>query len=414
MKVLVQRVSQASVEVDGLVESRIGVGAVVLVAFHDGDSLKAVDSLAAKVIKLKLWPEVTEAEGHWSTTVADTGNEVLVLLQQTLTAEFHADTPDMKAAMPDDEASHLFNVFLKKLRTEYQEEMVVGSIIHSQSRVEIHSDGFAFFQLSVGDEPGRSRQGPPGRGPEETSIASLTKMLHTIPTVPRGQATSEAGRVFRIVSLARVRAAISAASPAQSRDFAAAFSAAGRFFSPQQQEQILALTGYSCGADDEDDEAEPYTPPGDDEDGGAGVLRGQQADTRPDMRGRAAPETPATHPWLQPSARNHGKGYKGKGKGKPGKVYRSAGIASLADSAQIHGNSSAGYQFAQHARYSEHELHFMKTTKDEPWEGEDGDGGEDGGATKKRRLVTEPPRRPKGTPTVAPMCPPTDGAGEDV
>lgn len=138
---------------------------------------------------------------------------------------------------------------------------------------------------------------------------------------------------------------------------------------------------------------------------------------RPDWTGRAAPNTPGAlpmghRPWTQPfqvppavsTAWSFGKGAKGKGKGKGPRPYRSYGIASLDESARLHGQAHEGFQFGQLARYSDRELRLSIAKAEQP-EQDLGISAEEEAAA--RQPVAPPAvlQLPKGTPTLAPMTP---------
>ncbi|KAI8963781.1 deacylase [Daldinia sp. FL1419] len=75
MKAILQRVLSASVTVEKEAVSSIGKGVLVFAAVAPGDTEKEADSLAAKVLKLKLWDD--NAGGRWKKSVMDIGGEVL-------------------------------------------------------------------------------------------------------------------------------------------------------------------------------------------------------------------------------------------------------------------------------------------------------------------------------------------------
>lgn len=122
------------------------------------------------------------------------------------------------------------------------------------------------------------------------------------------------------------------------------------------------------------------------------------------------------------------KGVKG-GKGRGPRPYRSCGIASLDESARLHGLTPEGFQYGQLARYSDRELHFGAANEQqaentalagEEQAEEDGeqDGFGFGGChlvrNPKRPFAPPPVRLPKGTPTLAPMCPVPEDIEDDL
>ena len=84
MRLLIQRVRQATVRADGEVTGQIGAGAVVLVGIGAGDDAPLVDRMADKLAGLRYFPD---AEGRTNLTIADAGGQFLLVSQFTLYAD---------------------------------------------------------------------------------------------------------------------------------------------------------------------------------------------------------------------------------------------------------------------------------------------------------------------------------------
>lgn len=84
MRVLVQRVSEASVTCEAKVSGRIGAGLMVLVCAMQGDDLAAAEKLAARVARLRIF---RDENGKMNRSVLDTGGAVLLVSQFTLAAD---------------------------------------------------------------------------------------------------------------------------------------------------------------------------------------------------------------------------------------------------------------------------------------------------------------------------------------
>jgi D-aminoacyl-tRNA deacylase len=108
MKAILQRVLSASVAVDGSTVSSIGKGILVLAAISPHDTRKDCESLAAKVLKMKLWPD--DNGGPWKKSVQDIEGEVLCVSQFTLYANTKkGNKPDFHGMMFSISASDPFS-----------------------------------------------------------------------------------------------------------------------------------------------------------------------------------------------------------------------------------------------------------------------------------------------------------------
>ena len=84
MRALLQRVSRASVTVDGRVASAIGPGLLVLLGIGNGDSKTQIRTMAEKIVHLRVFED---DEGKMNRSLLDIGGEVLVVSQFTLYAD---------------------------------------------------------------------------------------------------------------------------------------------------------------------------------------------------------------------------------------------------------------------------------------------------------------------------------------
>jgi D-aminoacyl-tRNA deacylase len=114
MRVVVQRVSEARVEVDNAVTGSIGRGLVVLLGVGQGDTEADADYLAGKVVGLRVFPD----ESHkMNRSVADCGGALLVVSQFTLYGDCRKGRrPSFDGAAAPDLANRLYEYFVAKLR----------------------------------------------------------------------------------------------------------------------------------------------------------------------------------------------------------------------------------------------------------------------------------------------------------
>lgn len=116
MRVLLQRVREARVTVDGRVTGEIGPGLMLLVCAMEGDTDAAADRLAARIAKLRIFKD---ADGKMNLSVRDTGGAALVVSQFTLAADTsRGNRPGFSTAAAPDEGRRLYEYFSDRLRAE--------------------------------------------------------------------------------------------------------------------------------------------------------------------------------------------------------------------------------------------------------------------------------------------------------
>lgn len=137
MRVLLQRVSKASVTVDDEVIGAIGRGFVLLVGVTHGDGQEEAAWLANKVAGLRVFED---DEGKMNLALNDVGGDVLVVSQFTLYGDASKGRrPSWSAAAPPEEAEPLVDYFAEQLRREGLR--VATGRFGAYMDVEIHNDG---------------------------------------------------------------------------------------------------------------------------------------------------------------------------------------------------------------------------------------------------------------------------------
>ena len=111
MKLVVQRVSHASVEVEGEITGKIDEGLMVLVGFGENDTRKEADYLARKVAKLRVFPD---EEGRMNKSLLDINGKLLLVPQFTLYGKVKKYRPSFHRALSPDKATELFDYFVEK------------------------------------------------------------------------------------------------------------------------------------------------------------------------------------------------------------------------------------------------------------------------------------------------------------
>lgn len=129
MRAVVQRVSEASVEVEDRVLAEIGRGLVVLLAIASGDTTKDIDYIVEKVRNMRIF----ERDGKFDLSVVDVGGEVLLVSQFTLLGDVRKGRrPGFTGAAPPDEAKLIYGLAAEKFKEavptkegEFQAQMSV-------------------------------------------------------------------------------------------------------------------------------------------------------------------------------------------------------------------------------------------------------------------------------------------------
>ncbi|MBN1826759.1 MAG: D-tyrosyl-tRNA(Tyr) deacylase [Candidatus Eisenbacteria bacterium] len=114
MRVVLQRVSEASVTVDGAAVGAIGRGILLLGAIGGDDTPERVDKMAEKCLRLRVFPD---EGGHFENGVLETGGSVLAVPQFTLYGDCRKGRrPSLSHAARPEEAEPLFERFVDTMR----------------------------------------------------------------------------------------------------------------------------------------------------------------------------------------------------------------------------------------------------------------------------------------------------------
>lgn len=114
MRVLIQRVTQASVTVDAQIVGQTGPGLLILACAMRGDNDATAAALAGRVARLRIF---RDDQGRMNRSVLDTGGTALVVSQFTLAADTRSgNRPGFSSAAAPDDGRRLYERFAQALR----------------------------------------------------------------------------------------------------------------------------------------------------------------------------------------------------------------------------------------------------------------------------------------------------------
>lgn len=160
MRVVLQRVTRASVTVDGQTVGQIGPGLVALVAVAQEDGPAQAQRLAAKTAELRIF---ADDEGRFNRSLLESGGEALVVSQFTLLADMRKGRrPNFAAAAPPERAAPIVDAFADALR-QLGVRVATGRF-GEHMMVELENDGPVTLVLDSADldRPRRQKTRPTG------------------------------------------------------------------------------------------------------------------------------------------------------------------------------------------------------------------------------------------------------------
>ena len=149
MRVVIQRVSEASVKIEGEVRGEIKQGLMVLVGVEEADNEDDVEWIATKMINQRIF---SDEEGKMNLSVKDIGGNILLISQFTL----HASTKKgnrpsyIKAARPD-VAIPLYEAFIATLESKLGKKVGTGEF-GADMKVELLNDGPVTILMDTKDK----------------------------------------------------------------------------------------------------------------------------------------------------------------------------------------------------------------------------------------------------------------------
>lgn len=137
MRALVQRVSRASVTVNGDITGEIGRGLLVFLGIRVGDTRSQAELLSQKIVQLRVFPD---SNGKMNRSLIDVGGELLIVSQFTLYADTsRGNRPSYSEAAAADLAEPLYEYFVDNCRRSGA--LVSTGVFQAHMEVQLVNDG---------------------------------------------------------------------------------------------------------------------------------------------------------------------------------------------------------------------------------------------------------------------------------
>ena len=145
MKILIQRVKESSVRIDGALYSAIGKGILALVGIEKGETVENVQKAAKKIANLRIFPD---ENGKMNLSIIDMQGEMLIVSQFTLCGDCKKGTrPSFDKSAPPDIANELYEEFVKEI-SKYDIKTQTGKFA-AMMDVSLINDGPVTFMIEV-------------------------------------------------------------------------------------------------------------------------------------------------------------------------------------------------------------------------------------------------------------------------
>ena len=143
MKVLLQRVKNASVTIDNELFSSINHGLLLFLGVEKNDGIEQADWLVEKILKLRIFEDENE---KMNLSVTDTNGEILVVSQFTLAGDCKKGTrPSFDSAKAPNEAKEIYEYFVSKLKNS--DLNIQTGVFGAMMDVALINDGPVTFML---------------------------------------------------------------------------------------------------------------------------------------------------------------------------------------------------------------------------------------------------------------------------
>lgn len=143
MRILIQRVLQASVHIDQKEHAKIGPGLLVFLGIHKNDTEKEADALVQKCLNLRLFSDEND---KMNLSVEEVMGEILVVSQFTLYGNcFSGRRPEFTRSAHGEKAKVLYQYFVEQMEKKYQ--AIKTGVFAAKMEIQLINDGPVTFSL---------------------------------------------------------------------------------------------------------------------------------------------------------------------------------------------------------------------------------------------------------------------------
>lgn len=144
MKVVLQKVSKAQVEVDNALVADISSGLLVFLGIHKDDQEKDMNIIINKILETRMFPDSSE-EKYFDRSLQETKMDILIVSQFTLYANLKKGRrPSFDAAAAPSAAKNMYDSFITKLKNTYTGNIQTG-VFQADMKVSLTNDGPVTF-----------------------------------------------------------------------------------------------------------------------------------------------------------------------------------------------------------------------------------------------------------------------------
>lgn len=150
MKIVLQVVDKASVEIDHKIFSSIKQGFLILIGIENGDSVQDVQVLIEKILKMRTFFSA-ETKKHFELSVEEISGEILIVSQFTIPATFNKGRrPEFVNAMNPGDAKKMYEYFVEKIKSDFTGTVQTGEF-GAEMKINLVNNGPITYFLNSKD-----------------------------------------------------------------------------------------------------------------------------------------------------------------------------------------------------------------------------------------------------------------------